>query len=98
MSNLLPLADAEVANGRAEKILGRERHMLDSPGRGSMSICICDDAHEACSNGCSLLSSQMILTPLLRCVVCSWMAARQTHRLRVQKSLDSEPNRPRLTK
>jgi hypothetical protein len=56
--------------GRLRKYSEESDICWDSPGRGNkLDIRVCEDAHDARSNGCSLLSSQMILTPLLRCVV-----------------------------
>jgi hypothetical protein len=89
--------------GRSRKYLEESDICWDSPGRGSkLGISVCEDAHDARSSGCSLLSSQMILTPLLRCVVGVQLDGNATDPpSESSKSLDStpsEPNRSRLTK
>jgi hypothetical protein len=44
--------------GWLRKYLEESEICWDSPGRGSkFGICVCEDAHEARSSGCSLLSS-----------------------------------------
>jgi hypothetical protein len=89
--------------GWLRKCLEESDICWDSPGRGSkFGVCVCEDAHDARSSGCSLLSSQMILTPLLGCVVGVQLDGNATDPpSESSKSLDStpsEPNRSRLTK
>jgi hypothetical protein len=88
--------------GVLRKYLEESDICWDSPGGGSkLGICVCEDAHDARSNESSVFMDDIDATASMLGGLCSWMATRQTHSVRVQKSLDStpsEPNRSQSTK
>jgi hypothetical protein len=97
---LLPLADAEVVN--SVNIIYEDRR-LQPLLRASCASSQSKMPNLLLLPGLSQhmsLSSKYFLTPptaSMRGGLCSWIATRQTHRLRVQNSLDSTPSEPSFT-
>jgi hypothetical protein len=73
--------------GVLRKYLEESDICWDSPCGGSkLGVCVCEDAHDARSNESSVFMDDIDATASMRGGLCSWMATRRIHRVRVQKA------------